>query len=218
MHPPAIAKRSSTLQRMLGPGLIAGASDDDPSGIATYSQAGAQFGYAMLWTVVFTWPFMVAIQLVAAHLGRVTGAGIMANIKTIYPRSVVVVLALLLVVANIINIAADLAAMGEALQLIVGGGEHGHALVFGLVCIGLQVGMPYRSYARVLKWLTLALFAYVGAAFSVNVQWAEAFSQTVAPTIQMTSDYILLVVAVFGTTISPYVFSGKPLKKSKRCE
>ncbi|MFM9939338.1 MAG: NRAMP family divalent metal transporter [Hyphomicrobiaceae bacterium] len=199
-------KRKVRWGRFLGPGLIAGASDDDPSGIATYSQAGAQFGFAMLWTVVFTWPFMVAIQLIAAHIGRVTGAGIMGNIKTIYPRWIVMALTSLLVIANTINIAADLAAMGEALKLVVGGGQHGHALVFGVVCIVLQIFIPYRQYAPILRWLTLSLLAYVATAFTVKVPWAEALRQTLWPSLQWSADYLLVVVAVFGTTISPYVF------------
>lgn len=161
--------RSPPLLRLLGPGLIAGASDDDPSGIATYSQAGAQCGFGMLWTVVFTWPFMVAIQLIAAHIGRITGTGIIANVQTVFPRHVVVTLATLLVVANTINIAADLAAMGEALQLIAGGGLHGHALLFGLACAALEISIPYRHYAPILKWLTLSLFAYVATAMTIQV-------------------------------------------------
>lgn len=231
MQKPSPPNRSKALKRVLGPGLIAGASDDDPSGIATYSQAGAQFGFAMLWTVVFTWPFMVAIQLNAAHIGRVTGAGIMANIKTVYPRRVVVSLALLLVVANTINIAADLAAMGEALQLVIGGGAHGHALVFGIVCALLQIRIPYRNYAPILRWLTLALFAYVATAFTIVVPWSDVLSQTIWPSLQWSADYLLVIVAVFGTTISPYVFfwqasqevedmhlghSHRPLRQLKR--
>ena len=190
----------------LGPGLISGAADDDPSGIATYSQAGAQFGYGMLWTVVFTWPFMVAIQLICARIGRVTGAGIAANVNAVFPRPIVLGLVGLLVVANTINIAADLAAMGEALQLVVGGGQHGHALVFGLACMTMQIFIPYRRYAPILKWLTLVLFAYVATVLTVQVNWADAFRQTVWPALSMSSDYLLMVVAVFGTTISPYLF------------
>ena len=198
--------RARSLMRLLGPGLVAGASDDDPSGIATFSQAGAQFGYSMLWTVAFTWPFMVAIQLVAAHIGRVTGGGIMSNVKTMFSRSVVVALATLLVVANTINIAADLAAMGEALKLVVGGGEHGRALVFGVMCLALQIRIPYRHYAPILKWLTLSLFAYVAVVFTVQVPWSVVLRQTLLPTVNWSADYLLVVVAVFGTTISPYLF------------
>lgn len=199
-------KRASTLFRFLGPGLIAGASDDDPSGIATYSQAGAQFGFSMLWSVVFTLPFMIAIQLIAAKIGRVTGTGIIANLKMVFPRSLVTVLTVLFVIANTINIAADLAAMGEALQLVMGGGEHGHALIFALLCVGLQVFVPYRKYSSYLRWLSLALFAYVATAFTINVPWSSAFRGALFPDIKWTSDYLLVIVAVFGTTISPYVF------------
>ncbi len=190
----------------LGPGLVAGAADDDPSGIATYSQAGAQFGYQMLWTVVLTWPFMVAVQLISARIGRVTGHGIAANIKQTMPRPVLIGLVSLLLIANIINIAADIAAMGEALQLVVGGGEHGHALVFGIGCVLLQVFIPYRKYAPILKWLTLVLFSYVATVFTVQVDWGQALRATVLPSLSFSADYLLVVVAVFGTTISPYLF------------
>lgn len=202
----SMPKRKSVLQRILGPGLIAGASDDDPSGIATYSQAGAQFGFNMLWSVVFTWPFMLAIQLIAAHIGRVTGAGIMANVKEAFPRSVVIILVTLLVIANTINIAADLAAMGEALQLVTGGGQHGHALIFAVLCAALQIFIPYRKYAPYLRWLAFALLAYVATALTIQVPWQTALRETVFPSISWTPEYLLVVVAVFGTTISPYVF------------
>lgn len=192
--------------RFLGPGLVAGAADDDPSGIATYSQAGAQFGYSLLWTVVLTWPFMVAVQLISARIGRVTGQGIAANIKEAMPRPVLLALVSLLLTANTINIAADIAAMGEALQLVAGGGEHGHALVFGLVCMLLQVFIPYRKYAPILKWLTLALFAYVATVFAIQVDWSAAMRATFLPKFESSADYLLVVVAVFGTTISPYLF------------
>ncbi len=192
--------------RFLGPGLVTGAADDDPSGIATYSQAGAQFGYGLLWTVVLTWPFMVAVQLISARIGRVTGAGIAANIRATMPRPVLLGLVSLLLVANTINIAADIAAMGEALQLVVGGGEHGHALLFGLGCVLLQVFVPYKSYAPILKWSTLVLFAYVASVLTVKVDWGRAMSATFFPAFSSNSEYLLVVVAVFGTTISPYLF------------
>ena len=147
--------------RLLGPGLVTGAADDDPSGIATYSQAGAQFGYGLLWTVFLTIPFMVAIQLVSALIGRVTGKGLAANIRKVFPRPVLLLLVGLLMVANTINIAADIAAMGEALQMIAGGGEHFHAVIFGFTSLVLQIFMPYERYVRFLKWLTLALLSYV---------------------------------------------------------
>lgn len=190
----------------LGPGLITGAADDDPSGIATYSQAGAQFGVDMLWTMVLTFPLMVGIQVVSARIGRVTGEGLAANIRRLFPRWVLMIIVGLLVVANTINIAADIAAMGEALQLVVGGGEHGHAVVFGVASLLLQVFIPYQSYVRVLKWLTLSLLAYVAVAFSVQIDWPDALVQSLTPTISLNADFISVVVAVFGTTISPYLF------------
>lgn len=198
--------KARSLFGFLGPGLIAGAADDDPSGIATYSQAGAQFGFGMLWTVVLTWPFMVAVQLISARIGRVTGHGIAANIKQTMPQPVLLGLVSLLLVANTINIAADIAAMGEALKLLVGGGAHGYALAFGVVCVFLQVFIPYRRYAPILKWLTLVLFSYVATAFTVHIDWGQALRATVLPPLSLQTDYLLVVVAVFGTTISPYLF------------
>ena len=192
--------------RKLGPGLITGAADDDPSGIATYSQAGAQFGLNMLWTALITFPLMVGIQIVSARIGRVTGVGLAANIRRQFPRWVLLSVVLLLVVANTINIAADIAAMGEALQLVVGGAEHGHAVVFGMLSLLLQVFIPYQRYVRVLKWLTLSLLAYVAVAFSVHIDWAQAIRQSFAPTLSFNPDFVAVVVAVFGTTISPYLF------------
>ena len=192
--------------RKLGPGLITGAADDDPSGIATYSQAGAQFGLNMRWTALITCPLMVGIQIVSARIGRVTGVGLAANIRRQFPRWVLLSVVLLLVVANTINIAADIAAMGEALQLVVGGAEHGHAVVFGMLSLLLQVFSPYQRYVRVLKWLTLSLLAYVAVAFSVHIDWAQAIRQSFAPTLSFNPDFVAVVVAVFGTTISPYLF------------
>src|ERR1700723_1490134 len=152
-------KRPNIFLRLLGPGLVTGAADDDPSGIATYSQAGAQFGYGLLWTVFLTTPFMIAIQLVSAQIGRVTGKGIIANVKDFAPRWLVLALVFLLVVANTLTIAADLAAMGEALSLVIGGLSREHALIFASVSTFLQVFVPYRRYAPVLKFMTLTLFA-----------------------------------------------------------
>ena len=190
----------------LGPGLITGAADDDPSGIATYSQAGAQFGLNMLWTTLITFPLMVGIQIVSARIGRVTGEGLAANIRRLFPRWVLLGVVGLLVVANTINIAADIAAMGEALQLVIGGGEHGHAVIFGVLSLLLQVFIPYQSYVRVLKWLTLSLLAYVAVAFSVRIDWPAAIRQSLAPDLSFNPDFVAVVVAVFGTTISPYLF------------
>ena len=190
----------------LGPGLITGAADDDPSGIATYSQAGAQFGLNMLWTTLITFPLMVGIQIVSARIGRVTGEGLAANIRRLFPRWVLLGVVGLLVVANTINIAADIAAMGEALQLVIGGREHGHAVIFGVLSLLLQVFIPYQSYVRVLKWLTLSLLAYVAVAFSVRIDWPAAIRQSLAPDLSFNPDFVAVVVAVFGTTISPYLF------------
>jgi NRAMP (natural resistance-associated macrophage protein)-like metal ion transporter len=199
-------KRGNVLLRLLGPGLVTGAADDDPSGIATYSQAGAQFGFGLLWTVFLTTPFMIAIQLVSAHIGRVTGKGVAANAKQFYPLPVVLLPVGLLVVANTINIAADLAAMGAALHLVIGGLKHEHALIFAAVSVLLQVFLPYRRYAPILKFLTLVLFLYVAVAFMVEIPWREVLVETVMPRISFNYDYLLLVVAVLGTTISPYLF------------
>jgi NRAMP (natural resistance-associated macrophage protein)-like metal ion transporter len=192
--------------RYLGPGLITGAADDDPSGIATYSQAGAQFGFNMLWTVVFTYPLMVGIQTVSARIGRVSGKGLAANIRALFPRPLLYAIVLLLIVANTINIAADIAAMGDALQLLVGGPQHGHAIVFALFSLGMQVFVPYQRYVQFLRWLTLALLAYVAVAFTVHVNWLMALRHAVWPQLPDSPEVIVMVVAVFGTTISPYLF------------
>ena len=192
--------------RLLGPGLVTGAADDDPSGIATYSQAGAQFGYGLLWTVFLTIPFMIAIQLVSALIGRVTGKGLAANVMEVAPRWLVLALIFLLVAANTINIAADIAAMAEALSLVIGGLNHEHALIFASASTLLQVFVPYRSYAPVLKFLTLTLFAYVATAFMVEIPWSTALLATIWPKPTIDAEYFLMVVAVLGTTISPYLF------------
>jgi len=203
-----IARKTTlrTLLRSLGPGLVTGAADDDPSGIATYSQAGAQFGYGLLWTVFLTTPFMIAIQLVSAYIGRVTGKGLAANLKEIAPRWSVLLLVFLLVAANTFNIAADIAAMGEALSLVIGGLNHEHALIFAATSTLLQVFVPYRRYAPILKFLTFALFAYVATALTVKVPWGKAMLEAVWPRPTINTDYLLMVVAVLGTTISPYLF------------
>jgi NRAMP (natural resistance-associated macrophage protein)-like metal ion transporter len=202
----AQASTLRTVLRSLGPGLVTGAADDDPSGIATYSQAGAQFGYGLLWTVFLTTPFMIAIQLVSAYIGRVTGKGLAANVKEIAPRWAVLLLVFLLVVANTFNIAADIAAMAEALSLVIGGLNHEHALIFAATSTLLQVFVPYRQYAPVLKFLTFALFAYVATALTVKVPWGEAMLEAVWPRPTINTEYLLMVVAVLGTTISPYLF------------
>lgn len=206
-RPPSGDYRSRNLfLRLLGPGLVTGAADDDPSGIATYSQAGAQFAYGLLWTVFLTTPFMIAIQLVSARIGRVTGKGLAANACTVVPRWLVLGLVSLLVAANTFNIAADIAAMGEALSLVIGGLQREHALIFAAASVLLQVFVPYRRYAPVLKFLTMTLFMYVATAFTVKIPWGEALTSMVFPRIVFNVDYATMVVAVLGTTISPYLF------------
>ena len=199
------ASRQSWIKK-LGPGLITGAADDDPSGIATYSQSGAQFGFNLLWTLFLTYPLMVGIQVISARIGRVSGHGLATNIRLHYPAWLLYGIVGLLLVANTINIAADVAAMGEALTLLTGGPAHLYALGFGALSLLLQVFIPYNRYVRLLKWLTLALLAYVGTAFVVHTPWTEVFTKTVWPQLSWKPAYITTVVAVFGTTISPYLF------------
>lgn len=190
----------------LGPGLVTGAADDDPSGIATYSQAGAQFGYSMLWTMIFTLPLMVAIQMVSARIGYVTRQGLAANIKTSFPRWVLLTVVSMLLIANTLNVAADIAAMAEALRLLVGGSSHLYAVAFGIICLLLQVFLPYRTYVRWLKWLTLALLSYVAVVFTLHLDWGMVARKILHPGIIINHDMLLMIVAVFGTTISPYLF------------
>ncbi len=197
---------SQPLLRRLGPGLITGAADDDPSGIATYSQAGAQFGLNMLWTVAFTYPLMVAIQLISARIGRVTGAGLGANLRRVFPAPLVGGLVALLFVANTINIGADIAAMGAAAHLMTGWSSGLFTVLFALGSLVLQLFVPYHRYVRVLKWLTVALFAYVGVVFTVQIDWPKVIAHTLSPEIDFTGPALTVIVAVFGTTISPYLF------------
>ncbi|MBB3180468.1 Nramp family divalent metal transporter [Variovorax sp. Sphag1AA] len=190
----------------LGPGLITGAADDDPSGIATYSQAGAQFGYALGWTVVLTYPLMVGIQLASARIGRVTGRNLTENFARFCPGWIVACLVVLLLVANVINLAADLSAMGHATALVMPNHPAWYAAGFGIVSLLLQVFVPYDQYVRVLKWLTLSLFAYVGVVLAVDVDWGAAARGVYAPPMQWNREFVTTVVAILGTTISPYLF------------
>lgn len=190
----------------LGPGLITGAADDDPSGIATYSQAGAQFGFNMLWTILLTYPLMCGIQIVSARIGRVSGHGLATNIARHYPKALLYFIIGSLLVANCINIGADLAAMGEGTKLLLGGQAKWYAIIFGIASVLLQVFIPYQSYVRVLKWLTLALLAYVATVFVVRIPWGEVVFSTFLPHLSLKPEYITTIVAVFGTTISPYLF------------
>jgi NRAMP (natural resistance-associated macrophage protein)-like metal ion transporter len=191
---------------VLGPGLVTGAADDDPSGIATYSQAGAQFGYALSWTMFLTTPFMIAIQMVSARIGCVTGQGLAANLGRALPRLLLYLIVGLLLIANTLNIAADIAAMGEALRLIAGGPVLLYIALFGIGCLAAEILVPYHSYSAYLKALTLVLFAYVAAAFTVNIPWPEVLHATFLPRLSLDRDFTLMLVAIFGTTISPYMF------------
>jgi NRAMP (natural resistance-associated macrophage protein)-like metal ion transporter len=202
---PGRLRRAAIFER-LGPGLITGAADDDPSGIATYSQAGAQFGMDMLWTMVVTYPLMTTVQAISARIGRVTGMGLAANMSRIFPRWIVMTLVGLLFVANTINIGADLVAMGAAAELILGRGAHLFTVGFALLSLGLQMFIPYDRYVRYLKWLTLALFAYVAIVFVVEIDWGQLLVRTLMPELAWTAGVVTMVVAIFGTTISPYLF------------
>jgi NRAMP (natural resistance-associated macrophage protein)-like metal ion transporter len=199
-------KSTRNWMRHLGPGLITGAADDDPSGIATYSQAGTQFGYQMGWTMVLTYPLMVGIQMVSARMGRVTGHGLASNIRSHFPRPILYAIVAMLVIANTINVAADIAAMGDALALVIHGSRHLYIFVFGAVGLLLQVFLPYRRYVGYLKWLTLALLAYVAVVFTIAVPWREALIGIVWPRLTLNGQALTVIVAVFGTTISPYLF------------
>ncbi|MEG3144621.1 divalent metal cation transporter [Sphingomonas sp. RT2P30] len=190
----------------LGPGLITGVADDDPSGIATYSQAGAQFGLNMLWTMPVAYPLMAAVQSMCARLGRVTGRGLSANIKTQFPPGVLRALVVLLLVANTLNIAADVAAMGEAAELVTNIDRHVATFLFVAVTLLLQVLVPYHRYVGFLKWLTVSLLAYALVLLTIHVPWGEVLRRTVAPHFALGADSATMIVAVFGTTISPYLF------------
>ena len=204
----SVAARPSPREflRALGPGLIAGAADDDPSGIGTHSQIGAAFGYRLSWTFVLSFPLMVAIQGIAAEIGRVTGAGIARNLRRHYPRPLLWSMVSLLLVANIINLGADLGAMGAALALLAGGNAGLYTLLFGILSIVLEVGLSYPRYAAILKWTTLTLFTYVAVLFVVHVPWRQALGSMVIPDIELNAAYATAFVAILGTTISPYLF------------
>lgn len=198
--------RKPLLLQVIGPGLITGASDDDPSGIATYSQAGAQFGLNTAWTLIVTYPLMVGIQEISALIGRVTGRGIAGNLIRHQPGWLVSGVVGLMVVANICNLGADLGAMGEALKLLIGGEAGAYVVMFALISLLLEIFLRYARYATVLKWLTLSLLAYVATVFIVQTPWSEIGWAIIWPSISWTGDYATLVVAVLGTTISPYLF------------
>jgi NRAMP (natural resistance-associated macrophage protein)-like metal ion transporter len=190
----------------LGPGLITGASDDDPSGIATYSQAGAHFGYAMCWVMLFCFPLMAAIQEISARIGRVTGQGIAGNIRAHYSPWLLRAIVGLLLAANIINLGADLGAMAAALKLLIGGPIGLYTVGFAIGCVLLQVFSRYERYVSILKWISFVLLSYVAVALVVHVPWGLVLYRTFVPNFSLSKDYVVTVVAVLGTTITPYCF------------
>jgi NRAMP (natural resistance-associated macrophage protein)-like metal ion transporter len=202
----AVGASKPRLLGVLGAGLITGASDDDPSGIATYSQAGAQFGYALNWTMLLTYPLMTAVQMVSARVGRTTGRGLAGNLRQHCPPWLLSGVVMLLSIANAINIGADLGAMADASRLVLGGPQALYVLLFAVICAALQIFLQYTRYVSVLKWLTLSLFAYVATLFMVKVSWGEAVRSLAVPSVHWDKDYLTTVVAVLGTTISPYLF------------
>lgn len=195
-----------SLVRALGPGLITGAADDDPSGIATYSQAGAQFGFALGWVMLFSYPLMAATQVISARIGAVTGQGIARNLRVHYSPWLLRGAVLLLLVANIANLGADLGAMAAALQLLIGGPIMLYTIGFALLCIVVEIFISYARYASILKYLTFSLFAYVGVVFAVHVPWASVLKKLVIPEFTLDGPHAQMMVAILGTTISPYLF------------
>jgi NRAMP (natural resistance-associated macrophage protein)-like metal ion transporter len=205
-HPRPLRSVSRVL-RVLGPGLITGAADDDPSGITTYTQSGAAFGLGQLWVTLYVLPFMIAVQEMCGRVGLVTNQGIAGVLRRHYPRSVLLVAVILVLAANTINVGTDLGAMAASTQLLVPAVPFGAlAVLFALLVLGLEIFVPYRYYARVLKWLTLSLLAYVAAGFVVEPNWAEVLRSALIPDLQLNGPFLFLLVAVLGTTISPYLF------------
>jgi NRAMP (natural resistance-associated macrophage protein)-like metal ion transporter len=217
--------------QILGPGLITGASDDDPSGIATYSQVGAQFGFGLAWIMLFSFPLMTAIQETSARIGRATGEGIAGNIRRHYPLWLLRIIVGMLLIANIINLGADLGAMGSVVTMLAGGPALLYAVFFGALCASLQIFTNYRRYVSFLKWISVSLLAYVATALVIDIPWREVMFRTLIPSLQFDTKYIVAIVAVLGTTISPYLFfwqssqeaedvredpKAKPLKKAPR--
>ena len=206
VHKAPLQPPGKGLWAALGPGLITGASDDDPSGIATYSQAGAQFGFSMCWVMLFTFPLMAAIQEISARIGRVTGHGIAGNIRLHYSKPLLRVIVMLLLVANIINLGADLGAMGDVVALLVGGSAHLYVVGFAVGCAALETFSRYERYVVFLKWCSVFLLAYVATALVVDTPWALVARATFIPTFRLDTDYVVAIVAVLGTTITPYCF------------
>jgi NRAMP (natural resistance-associated macrophage protein)-like metal ion transporter len=212
-------RRRKSFLAKLGPGLITGAADDDPSGIGTYSQVGAQFGYGLSWSLLYSLPLMTVIQVVSAQIGSVTGRGIAANLRRHYPRPILLAAVVLLLFANVINLGADLSAMGAVMQLLLGGENVAYTIGFGLVCILLETFLSYRRYAAVLKFATLSLFAYVAVVFAVHVPWGQAIKAVLIPHVEWSAAFATGFVAILGTTISPYLFfwqAAQEIEEEKR--
>jgi NRAMP (natural resistance-associated macrophage protein)-like metal ion transporter len=211
-------RRRSPLS-VLGPGLVTGAADDDPSGIGTYSQVGAQFGYGLAWTMFFGFPLLAAIQAICARIGATTGKGIAQNLRQHYSPWLLRAVVLMLLVANVINLGADLGAMGAVLALVVPGPVLAYTVAFGVVSVTLEVFLSYARYARILKWATLSLFAYVGVVFVADVPVGEALYGTLVPHFVFDQPHAMALVAIFGTTISPYLFfwqAGQEVEEQHR--
>lgn len=207
------------LFEVLGPGLVTGAADDDPSGVGTYSQVGAQFGYGLAWTMFFGFPLLASIQAICARIGATTGMGIAQNLRAHYPPALLRLVVVLLLVANVINLGADLGAMAAALGLLIPGPLLLYTALFGLASVLLEVFVSYARYASVLKWATLSLFAYVGVVFVVDVPLGEALRGTLVPSFTFDRDHAMALVAIFGTTISPYLFfwqAGQEVEEQHR--
>lgn len=200
-------KKFGRFLRILGPGIVTGAADDDPSGIATYSQAGAQFGFKLPWTMLFTFPLMTAVQEACMRIGAVTGKGLAAVIRDHYSRIILYPVVLLVVIANTLNIGADIGAMATSTELIFPNLPFEIlAILIALIIILAEVLIPYRFYIKILKWLAMALFAYFITAFLINVPWAEVIKATIIPHIELNQNFLYMIVGIFGTTISPYLF------------
>jgi NRAMP (natural resistance-associated macrophage protein)-like metal ion transporter len=204
-HPSPIKSKPSLL-RKLSAGLITGAADDDPSGIATYSQVGAAYGYATIWSLFLAMPLMIAIQAISARIGCATGKGLSSSMRKYYPRPWVYGLVFSVLVANVINLAADIGAMGAAMKLLIGGPAVLYAAGFAIVSLLLQMYVPFSRYSPILKVLTLSLFAYVATVFVLHVPWGEVVKGIVVPKARFNAKYAVAIVAVLGTTISPYLF------------
>ena len=217
-EPPEQHGKRSPLE-VLGPGLVTGAADDDPSGVGTYSQVGAQFGYSMAWTMIYGFPLLASIQAICARIGATTGKGIAQNLRLHYPAWLLRTVVLLLLVANVINLGADLGAMGAVLALVIPGPVLAYTAGFAVVSVLLEVFLSYSAYARILKWATLSLFAYVGVVLVVEVPVAEALRGALVPQFAFDREHAMALVAIFGTTISPYLFfwqAGQEVEEQHR--